>query len=252
MTQATVFKSAGTCTDTSLPILYRDPAVSASTLFCYDLLDTQTWPSGAAPSGAATLVDLSPAAANASVGSTALGWSGGFVFDSGDADLITLPASSKLGSEATSFAFSIWIKNTSIAAGDRGIAGLCDGASYGSVQWSLHRSGATMNYSTDGSYRGAVALTQNAVTNWVITMTLSGSTYTHKLYKNGVVVLSHTSSSPMTVPAGVGAVIGALPTLFGANGDDFVFYRCHADSLASRTADQFVAADYAAGLGRFA
>lgn len=250
MPQATIFKSAGTCTDTSLPILYRDPAASSSTLFCYDVLDTYSWPSQAAPVGASSLVDLSAVGANASIGATALGWDDGFVFN-GDADLITLPASSKLASDVAGFAISIWIKNTTAAGSGKGIAGIGEGFTYAATQWGLHRDAGNMQYAVDGDVRGGTAITVGAVTNWVITMELSGSTYTHRLWKNGSVILTNTSTAPMVVPTRVAANIGAQPGVFDAGGDDFVFYRCHADSLASRTAAQFVAAEYAVGVGRF-
>jgi hypothetical protein len=104
----------------------------------------------------------------------------------------------------------------------------------------------------DALTTGSAPIDINVPTNWIITTTLSGSTYTNRLWKNGVSVLSATSTSPMVVPSGVAAAnIGNVPSIFGGGGDDFVFYRCHADSLASRTAAQFVAAEYAAGVGRF-
>lgn len=248
---ATVFKSAGTCTDISLPKLYRDPAASDGSLFCFDVLDPYSWPSQAAPSGAATLVDLL-GKGNAAIGSVPVGWSNGFVFDS-DSDLITLPATSKLATDVAAFGVSLWIKNTTSVGTTKGIAGIGGGYNYASTQWALHRDNATIVYTVDGLTGGAVALTVGAVTNWCITLELSVGAYTAKLWRNGVNVHSGaTFPAPMVSPTGIAAAtIGNVPFVHAGTGDDFVFYRCHADSLTSRSAAQFVAAEYAAGVGRF-
>jgi len=251
MSNSTVFKSAGTCTDTSLPILYRDPAISVGSLFCYDALDTYSWPTQAAPGGAASLVDLSPVAANASIAAVALGWSNGFVFDSADADMITLPTSSKLASGVTSFGVSFWFKPATIVGSGKDIFGIGDGGSFALVQYSLHRDlGAVYAYA-NGTQISSVPIVAGTVVQIGITIELSGGTYTRRIWKNGVNTSTTTNAAPMVQPTMPAAVIGGLAGVHGANGDDFTFYRCHADSLTTRTAAQFIAADYAAGVGRF-
>lgn len=79
---------------------------------------------------------------------------------------------------------------------------------------------------------------------------LSGGSYTNTVWRNGVAVVSLATASPMVVPAATACIIGKIPYL-GANGDDMTFFRAHADSLTTRTAAEFVAADYTAGNGRF-
>lgn len=135
MSQTTVFKAVGACTDTSRPILYRDPAASAGSLFCLDSLDIYSWPSQAAPSGAATLVDLLDIA-SASIAATAMGWSNGFVLDSADADAITLPVSSKLASNVPSFGLAVRLKFANISAGAKGVFGIADSAA--ATQYSIY------------------------------------------------------------------------------------------------------------------
>lgn len=253
MANATVFKSAGTCTDATLQKLYRDPAGSASTLFCYDALDPYSWPSQAAPSGAATLVDLLDIN-NASIAATALGWANGFVFDGVDTDLITLPASSKLAADVSKFGIAWWINPTTIAGTGKGISGIGSGSSFANCQYALYRTNANLLFNAVGNNAvgGNIPIVAGTPIHVGITLELSGGSYSCKAWANGV--QSSTTvviAGPMPQPGIAAATIGALTNIFNTAGDDFKFYRCQADSLSSRTAAAFIAADYAAGVGRF-
>ena len=249
---ALILKSDTAFTDVNIPILYRDMAISAGTLFCYDALDTFSWPSQAAPSGAAALIDLAQIA-NASIDAAAMGWgaSGGFVFTSDDADKITLPVSSKLASNVASYGFTFWFKPTTVADGLAIIGGL--GASLTDVQYSFYRDGSILVVHADntniGQQNGIVA---GQVYQVGITIELSGSTYTRKIFINGAQITSNTSTAPFATPSQAAFTFGAgLPGNFSQNGDAFTLFRCHADALTSRTAAEFIAADYASGVGRF-
>lgn len=55
----------------------------------------------------------------------------------------------------------------------------------------------------------------------------------------------------MAVPAVANATLGAVPLVHGPGGDDFVFYRMHADNLQNRSAAEFMAAEMAVAAGRF-
>lgn len=248
MTAATIFKSAGTCTDTTQPFQPRDPAASAGSLFCYDALDPYSWPTQAAPTGTGPLVDLLDHA-NATIGVQAMGWANGFVFDSADTDRITLPASSKVASDAAGFGLTFWVKFASVAAGNKGVLDLSDDTA-GSTQYGMYRSAADLVVRVDGSTFAAQAIAAMTVYQVGVTSVLLGGTYTHTLWLNGVAVKTTTTSSPFVQPAKAACVIGTLAAV-DANGDNFTFYRCHADNLSTRTAAQFIAADYAAGVGRF-
>lgn len=253
MPNTTVFKSAGACTDTTLQKLYRDPAGSASTLFCYDALDRYSWPSQAAPSGVSTLVDLLDVA-NATISATALGFSSGFVFDGVDADLITLPTSSKLAAGVSKFGIAWWINPTTIVGSAKGISGIGSGSTFTNCQYALFRTGSNLLFNAVGNNAvgGNLPIVAGVPVHVGITLELSGGSYSCKAWLNGnqngtTAVIA----GPMPEPGIAAATIGALTNIFNTAGDDFKFYRCQADSLASRTAAQFIAADYAAGLGRF-
>ena len=256
MPNATVFKSAGICTNASLPVLYRDPAITAGTLFCYDVLDPYSWPSQAATPGTASLVDLADNA-NASIAAVALGWgaSGGLVFSGAAADLITLPASSKLAANVSSFGFTCWVKlNALPAIGTyKGIAGIGEGGSHTLSQYSLQIAGTgNLTLVAGGVGVGAVPAVAGAVMQLGVTVELAAGVYTLKGWINNVLQATATLAAPMVVPAALNATIGKNQTTLDSTGADFTFYRCHAAALTAVSAAQFIAADYAAGAGRFA
>ena len=246
-TQATVFKSGGTCSDTSLPKLYRDTAIAADTLFCYDALDTYSWPTQAAPVGAASWIDLADVA-NATFAAVTTGWSDGFVFDSADQDLLTLPTTSKRAGDQQ-LGLAVWLKFATTAAGSRGIIDMSDGATATS-QYAVYRDGSNIVLRADATSSGTQAITASVVYQLGITIELSGSTYTSKLWLNGAVVKTVTSSSPLCIPSKTTCTIGQIPAI-SANGDDFTLYRVHGCDLSDRTGAEFIAADYASGVGRF-
>jgi hypothetical protein len=246
---ASVFKSSGACSDTSLPILYRDPAASAGSLFCYDALDTYSWPSQAAPVGAATLVDLLDVS-DASIGATAMGWANGFVFDSADTDSITLPVSSKFASDTAGFAIAVWVKLTSVAAGIVPLFGLGDDNA--SSQYVVYRDAATLVARVDGTAMGPQAVAADVVYQLGITSVLTGGSYVNTFWLDGVAVKTNTTAAPMAVPATMTACKIGTVSFMSVNGAAFTFYRAHADNLTTRTAAEFIAADYTAGVGRFA
>lgn len=248
MPQATVFKSTGVCTDTSLPILYRDPAASAGSLYLYDALDLYSWPSQGAAAAGNTLVDLLDIS-NASFVTAPTGWSNGFIFDGADNDRIVLPTSSKIAAGAVGFGQTFWIKFATIAVGVKGILDLSDGTA-STTQYGIYRDGTNLVVRVDANGFAPHTISSNVVYQIGITSELSASTYTHKLWINGQQVKTFTTSSPFVVPAATAAIIGNMGSV-SVNGDDFTFYRCHADNLSTRTAAQFIAADYAAGAGRF-
>lgn len=154
MSNTTVFKSSGICSDASLPFLYRDPAIGPGTLFCFDMLDPYTWPSQAAPSGTPNLIDLSPVGANAIVAAGPIGWDGGLVFDGADNDLVNLPPSAKLAADVAGFAVSMHFKCLSVTGTGKGIAGIGDGYNFNTIQWHLHRDNGTVHGYVDGTSAG--------------------------------------------------------------------------------------------------
>ena len=91
-----ILKVPGVTFPGDLPKLYPDAAMTSGSKFCYDALDLVSWPSQAVPAGSpwVNLVD----GEGDGVISGALGFDGGFVFDT-DADFITLPASGKLAAD---------------------------------------------------------------------------------------------------------------------------------------------------------
>lgn len=246
----TVFKSAGACTDNTLPILYRDPAASAGSLFCYDALDSFSWPSQVAPTPGASLVDLL-GIANATFGTPGITWNNGFVFDSADADVLTLPASSKQVAGVVGFAIAMWIKWPTATAALRGVMDLTDGSAATS-QYALYRDGTnSLILRGNGGASGPTPLVAATVYQVAITTELAAGNLTIRLWLNGVQKVVLTRAAPMLVPAKAAMTIGGLSEL-GPNGDDFVLYRVHADNLTTRSAAQFVSDDFAAGNGRFA
>lgn len=249
MSNSTVFKSPAACTDVTLPRLFRDPGASDGSLFLYDALDPYSWPSQAAPSGAAQLIDLLDLA-NASIAAPAMGWAGGFVFSNDDQDLITLPTSSRFPADAEGFAISFWLKLSSVAAGIAPLLGMVDNSN-ATTQYGLYRDGANIVPVIDGLSLGLEGVSAGQVYQMAFTGELVGAEYAVKFWLNGVLEKSALTAAPLFVPTATNCRIGTMSWI-SVNGDAFTLYRVHADDLSTRTAEEFVTADYNAGFGRFA
>jgi hypothetical protein len=225
MTQATVFKSAGTCTDTSLPILYRDTIIDPYTKYVYDALDTASWPSQAAPTTGQVISSLTNNAADASFLEPDLpGFSGGFVFTesavvspSGIAtktERIILPESAKIAASSVGFASAIWIKHTGGTAGKQmQIAGWHHGLT---GPWGIYKQDNTYTLICDGNTTNRTGIAPDVVHQIVVGRVSNGAGgYQVRYYVDGVLVDADTGnatvSQPSTVPSQ--ARIGYMPNV---------------------------------------
>ena len=246
-------------TDTTLPKLYRDTAITPGTKWAYDALDTYSWPQQAAPTTGGAWRDMSPAGGDAIFSNSSLGFSGGFTKSA--AGFLTCPASGKVASNAAGFLFILWLKyGTQPSSGYSGVAGCFDGNT-------LNQYGITVNNdSLNGTFvwrSGAVDLgvfENHPAAGTIMQVAISAKklgngTYTMAAYKNGALVATSNNGvtaiqQPVTAPR-----IGYTST--GAFTDTFAgtFYRSLFDDT-STLADQsaitaLVLKDYNANVGRF-
>lgn len=255
MPNTTILKSGGACSDTSLPILYKDPAASAGSKFIYDALDTNSWPKQAAP----ILTDLWKnlvSGGDASFTNAAPGWGpGGFTSTAAGGQGLLLPATGKVAAgQLTGFAVSCWVKPTQ-NAGLRYIVGVDDSTQLTS-QWTLYQSNQQFVAWTN---KLAAGVTNNVIvpgTVYHVGLGYQGDgagNFTPSIWLNGQVVGTPVSSAAATIYQPAQAVPRVLRnTGFSANSFDGTLYRLLFDDLSSgKTVAQVMADDFVAGLGRF-
>lgn len=258
MGQATVFKSAGTCTDTSLGLFYKDPAITADCEFCYDALDTISYPEQA--DGGASWIDLTPNGATATIGAQ-VGWSAtsGFTFStSTSTDKIALPAVATLTGSEAGMMMILWIKHvdTAAASGDmtEGIAGSGENPTT-TNQYSFEFNPFALTHYLVMRFMGTVAYqfagTPNAIYQLAIFATKQGGGgYSYSAAVNGVVVATATTASAMPTASIPAPYIGQLGVntyqrTWDGSACRALFY------TAATNAAAIIAADYAANVGRF-
>lgn len=253
----TVLKAAGACTDTSLPILYRDPAASSGTKYVFDTLDTTSWPSQGAPTLASLWKDLL-GGADATFAGAAPGWGGaggGFTCTGAAGQQINLPTSGRVAnSHLPGFVSIIWVKPSQIAA-IRLIAAMFDGT-ISNAQWLIYQDAAkVIFYANNGACTQYNNLTVGGVFQVAVGYQGDGAgNYVRSSWVNGALLgagASHTPAGGIFQPADTAPNVAKHST-FGANSFEGSIYRTFFDDLSGgKTVAQLVADDYAAGLGRF-
>ena len=249
---STVYKSAGACTDTTLPILYKDPAATSGTKFIYDALDTNSFAKQAAPTGTDVIKNL-VSGADATFSGTVPGWaaSGGFTYPGSGSGRILLPTSGKVASnQLTGFYFGVWVKTASVT-GVHGIGGLSNGTP-GSSQYLIYQDDAKFVFSANSLgaavYNGS---TINTVYHLAVAYRGDGAgNFTWLNYVNGVALGAPQTAAAASIfqpsaanpDLGGGGVTQSALTIYRTMFDDF-------SSGVSQAA--LVAADYNAGVGRF-
>lgn len=255
-----IFKIPGvTFTDTTLPKLYRDSAVTLGSKWLYDALDLFSYSKQSAPVAGDLWKDLSPAANNAmlSAGSD-LGFNGGFT--KAAAGYFDAPTTGRVADNADGFLFTLTFKyGLQPATYYIGVAGCFD--SNGTNQY-----GITINPAADNGnvvahingFSAVVAHSPPAGTIMHIGLALKrqgdGSYIAYTFYQ-GVLVRTvatgNTIQQPTTPPR-----IGW--TSSGAHSDTFVgtFYRATFDDTSTMTTleaiTEAVVKDRNDNIGRFA
>lgn len=243
-------RTDATFTLPGLPKLQDDPALASDTLFMFDLLDPLSWPSQAAPSSGAKVLNMAKKGNATTEG--AIGWDGGFLFQRAlDSELMNLPANSKIAA-GQSFGFAIWYEPRAVTGDQRGIAGLGKGgAGYANTQYSMSRTTNTLRMHAAGTQilpNPEVAL--GTVYQLGITAEFEGGAYTLRSWMNGA-QLGQASAAAMADPLDRAvALVGGLPGMLPYS-DDMVIYRIHGSNLIGRSRAEFIATDYAARAGQF-
>ncbi|GAB3763451.1 hypothetical protein GCM10028796_16960 [Ramlibacter monticola] len=250
-----VFKSGGACTDTSLPILYRDPAASSGSKWVLDALDSYSWPSQAAPSVGNSWVNLVTGADGSFfAGTSGWGGAGGFTSAAATGPEIRLPTTGKVASgQLTGFVVIAWVKPSAVSS-NKFIVGMTDGAA-GTSQYLIYQSAASFAFIANT----LSATTYNGVVSGTVYQVAVGyqgngaGTFTRSAWVNGVQNGTGTAAAAASIyqPSSSLPRVGKLPA-FSTDAYDGTIYRTLFDDLSGgQTVAQIVAADYAAGVGRF-
>lgn len=254
-TNALLNKSAGACTDTTLPILYRDPAASSGSKWVLDALDSFSWPSQGAPSVGSAWVNLvSGNDASFFSGAATWGGSGGFVSAAATGPEVRMPTAGKLAAgNLTGFVVIAWVKPSAIVS-NKFIVGMSDGLP-ANAQYLIYQSGASFafiaNTLSAPTYNGVVAGTVYQVA--VGYQGNGAGSFTRTAWVNGVQIGAGTAAVAASIyqPTSTVPRVAKAPA-FGTDAYDGTIYRALLDDLSSgATVAQIVAADYAAGVGRF-
>ncbi|GAB7553126.1 hypothetical protein NRB_26320 [Novosphingobium sp. 11B] len=90
--------------------LYKDPALTKYDVFVIDALDTECWPSQAAPVAGSSVIDISPAdGADGTFAAPLMGFDGGFVMDGTAIQTIALPASCQPATTSRGNIAMVWL-----------------------------------------------------------------------------------------------------------------------------------------------
>lgn len=243
--------------DPSVPIIPVDPAIGSDTLCLFDILDPATWPTQAAPTAGAVLNDLADGP-DAAISPGTTTWDAGLRVPSvtnGLGGHVTLPDSLKLTGAAVGFAIAITLRYLGPAAETmlRGIAayGYAADGGWGHTQWAINHGSSgeiQARFAGTGAYLRNPAVTFSGPGPWHIALTAekNGGTWTTRLWVNGVVVDTKTTTGALPIAdvlgePRLGMVQGVSPNQLGAS-----YMRVHASNLAGRSGADFVAADRAA------
>lgn len=245
-----------TFTDSTLPKLYRDFAITPGTKFCFDALDTYSWAKQATPiiAGADSwknLVDINTDVAQFLNASGAIGFNGGFDFlNTTGFPNITFPITSKPAA-ADSFLMIQWMKHVvGNAAAYTDISAIGGGSPVvQAYALTADGPGAQMRCTINQAVRANYPLTAGAVYQVALAAKkqISG-TYNYYVYVNGALVQSVTSADTAIYQP-------SATTLVTSNSNASwkgKIFRTLYDNL-STTSDPatIVAADWAANNGRF-
>lgn len=247
-----------TFTDTSLPKLYRDSAITAGCLWAHDALDTYSWPSQSAPLSGQHWVDMSPIGSDSIAPSSGIGFSAGFT--KAAAGYFTNPVSGKVAGGADGFLYLLWLKHaTQPTTGNSGIAGLFD--SNALHQYGIVCSNNVSNGDIKLWFNGIYLITIPAVAAGTIlqlglALKKVGGVYTALGYKNGVLIGSSASAGASILqPTATTPRLGNVQS--GSYTDTWAgtFYRdafFETSALANQAAiTALVLKDYNANVGRF-
>jgi len=250
-------------TDSTLPKLYRDAAITSGTKFCFDAGDTYSFPAQATPAASSLWTDLTPNNSSATFGSAPAAFlNSGFNFNPAVNGLesIQLPMSGKPAANAAGFLFVIWLKYLAPTSSSyAGVAGYADSTSASVCAYALD-TGAANGSTIRTTINGFTGSTQPMVVGNIYQIggcakKLANGTYDYYFYQNGVLINSiNTGATALGVPIVtpnpfIGVFSGFSP------GAGFRAFRCLYDDtsvLANQAAiTAMVLADYNANNGRF-
>lgn len=247
-----IFRLPGLFTDPTIPKLYRDKVITAGTKYCFDSIDTYSYPKQAAPAPGVdfwkNLLDGGPTASFTG----AIGFGKGFQLAASGSRSITLPSAGKPAPSDSAMLAIVWIK-----LGDPGSGGstvISSGSDYGPAnQYAMTWSSRDLRFHVGGWQSTAVAaaaLVATDIVQFAMSMKKRASDGKYDLvtYINGVESRSSISTfTSIPQPSGspwLTPFIGNGPT-FGAVGWAGSVYRAIYDDCSVKSASELVALDYA-------
>lgn len=244
----------------SLPKLYRDAVIGPSTLFCYDALNSVSWPKQAAPANGnpsadkwANLVDGVADGLFTTTGGE-VSWNGGFVSNgTSSVDKIAL-RNNAIPAAPTKFVSIVWLKHGAQVAssGEQAIANFFG---WGQIAWTQDGVNAVVpdRFYIAGSASAAREIPIGAPVagnKYQLAMAYDNNGRVAQAFVNGVEVLNAAGFADLAAsvsPAALLSVAGFGTAYVGT------IYRALFDTLTDgRTPAQVVALDYALNAGRFA
>jgi len=249
---ALMLKADVAFTNTSIPILYPDIAMTDSTVVALDALDPASWLSQAAPSVSDTWGNLAGGAG--ATFNPAPGWSNGFTFaGGGSGGSINLPAAAKVAAnQVTGFLVIVWFKTTTVASGVLQAVAGCTSGTPATSQWLFYLDGSNLVCAANGGT--ATQINANAAnTVYQVALAYDGDgagNFSRKSWRNGVLAGAGASQAAASILVPPGSA--KLGKADGINALQGTVYRCVFDTLTgTKDPAEIVARDYAANVGRF-
>lgn len=248
-----IIKVPNTAFAPGLPKLYRDAVIAPSTRFLYDAINVTSYPKAAAPSAGTPSADkwinLVDGSADGYI-TTPFTWggSGGFVSDSGIADVIQAKAGVVPSAETACLGI-VWVKLTTPSS-NAALANFADMVLIGHTTTAITGVAANRFFmaSTGSAAIDTGVDTAGAVMQ--LATCFDNASKSFAAFINGVQIAARPGYQNMTAPTKAHTLSKA--TGYGS-GSIATYYRWMFDALADgRKAADIVALDYALNAGRFA
>ncbi|MDF1803006.1 hypothetical protein [Thalassovita sp.] len=245
-------------------IPYRlDEAIDDDTLFLFDALDPNSWPSQGPGGVGGQLADLNESAVTSDIagdfglapGTQVLEWDAGLVFTTGDDARIFLPSASVLATDVEKYAASVWVKFADLSGANESVltAGDSSGGGFTTVQYMIYSNLSDLRWAVCGASVQAnphPVLVEDQVYQLGVSIEKNGANYNCGLWMDGVQIGAHTQAGPMVSAGNEAAARVGFSDIFAAP-PGMAVYRWHGCNLSKRSAAEFFADDLAVRQGQF-